>query len=139
MLQIGAALFYYKLGQTLLQIGVASLLQIRATVITNWGSYYKLGQPLLQNRAAITNWVKMYYKLGQVLQIRAIIIGWGITDVNTFEDKLNKLEKTIEFEKEKNRTRLEKVWQDNHELRKKVRDLEELCCRDNIRTDGPDK
>ena len=59
MLQIGAALFYYKLGQTLLQIGAASLLQIRASVITNWG--------------------KMYYKLGQVLQIRAIITNWGIT------------------------------------------------------------
>ena len=77
MLQIGAALFYYKLGQTLLQIGAASLLQIRASVVTNWGSYYKLGQPLLQNRAAITNWGKMYYnwgryyKLGKLLQIGA--------------------------------------------------------------------
>ena len=81
MLQIGAALFYYKLGQTLLQIGAASLLQIRASVVTNWGSYYKLGQPLLQNRAAITNWGKMYYKLGQVLQIRTIITNWGITVV----------------------------------------------------------
>ena len=79
MLQIGAALFYYKLGQTLLQIGAASLLQIRASVVTNWGSYYKLGQPLLQNRAAITNWCKIYYKLGQVVQIRAIITNWGIT------------------------------------------------------------
>ena len=79
MLQIGAALFYYKLGQTLLQIGTASLLQIGANVVTNWGSYYKLGQPLLQNRAAITNWCKIYYKLGQVVQIRAIITNWGIT------------------------------------------------------------
>ena len=52
MLQIGAALFYYKLGQTLLQIGAASLLQIAASVVSNWGGYYKLGQPLLQNRAA---------------------------------------------------------------------------------------
>ena len=68
---IGAALFYYKLGQTLLQIGAASLLQIRASVVTNWGSYYKLGQLLLQNRAAITNWGKVYYKLWQVLQIGA--------------------------------------------------------------------
>ena len=41
VLQIGAALFYYKLGQTLLQIGTSvvttnwgQLLQIRATVIT---------------------------------------------------------------------------------------------------------
>ena len=67
MLQIGAALFYYKLGQTLLQIGAASFLQIEASVVTNCGNYYKLGQPLLQNRAAITNWGKMYYKLGQVL------------------------------------------------------------------------
>ena len=47
MLQIGAALFYDKLGQTLLQIRAASLLQIGASVTTNWGSYYKLGQPLL--------------------------------------------------------------------------------------------
>ena len=71
MLQIVVALLYYKLGQTLLPFGAASLLQIRASVVTNWGSYDKLGQPLLQNRAAITNWRKIYYKLGQVLQIRA--------------------------------------------------------------------
>ena len=81
MLQIGAALFYSKLGQTLLQIGAASLLKIGASVVTNWGSYYKLGQPLLQNRAAITNWGEMYDKLGQVLQIRTIITNWGITNV----------------------------------------------------------
>ena len=79
MLQIGAALFYYKLGQTLLQIGAASLLKNGASIVTNWGTYYKLGQPLLQNRAAITNWCKIYYKLGQVVQIRAIITNWGIT------------------------------------------------------------
>ena len=79
MLQIWAALFYYKLGQTLLQIGAASLLQIRESAVTNWGSYYKLGQPLLQNRAAITNWDKMHYILGQVLQIRAVIENWDIT------------------------------------------------------------
>ena len=70
MLQIGAALFYYKSWYMLLQIGAASLLQIRASVVTNWGSYYKLGEPLLQNRAAITNWGR-YYKLGQLLQIGA--------------------------------------------------------------------
>ena len=40
-LQIGTALFDYKLGQTLLQIGAASLLQIGASLVTNWGSYYK--------------------------------------------------------------------------------------------------
>ena len=70
MLQIGTSLFYYKLGHTLLQIGAASLLQIRASAVTNWGSYYKLGQALLQNRAAITNWDRCY-KLGQLLQIVA--------------------------------------------------------------------
>ena len=43
MLQIGAALFYYKLGQTLLQIGAA---------ITNEGNYYKLGHNRYQ---AISN------------------------------------------------------------------------------------
>ena len=64
MLKIGAAFSYYKLGQTLLQIGAASVLQIEANAVTNWGSYYKLEQPLLQNRAAITNWGKIYYKLG---------------------------------------------------------------------------
>ena len=55
MLQIGAALFYYKLGQKLLQIGTASLLQIRSSVVINWGNYYKLGQPSLQTRAAFTS------------------------------------------------------------------------------------
>ena len=79
MLQIGAASFCYKLGQTLLQIGSASLLQIGTSVVTNWGNYYKLGQLLLQNRAVITNWRKIYYKLGQVLQIRGIITNCGIT------------------------------------------------------------
>ena len=39
VLQIGAALFYYKLGQTLLLTGAATLLQIRASVVTNWDSY----------------------------------------------------------------------------------------------------
>ena len=68
MLQIGAASFYYKLGQTLLQIGAASLLQIRASVVTNWG--------------------KMYYKLEQVLQIRAIITNWGITSVSLWIQKM---------------------------------------------------
>ena len=82
MLQIGPALFYYKLGQTLLQIGAALLLQIRASVVTNWGSYYKLGQPLLQNRAAITNSGKTHYKLEQLLQIKAIITNWGITGID---------------------------------------------------------
>ena len=62
MLQIGAALFYYKLGQTLLQIGATLLLQIGASVVTNLGSQYKLGQPLLQNGAAITNWGEIYSK-----------------------------------------------------------------------------
>ena len=75
------SMFYYKLGQTLLQIKAASLLQIGPSVVANWGSYYKLGQTLLQNRAGITNWDKMYYKLGQVLQIRTIITNWGITSV----------------------------------------------------------
>ena len=38
MLQIGAALFYYKLVQSLLQIGAASSLQIGAIDNKNWGS-----------------------------------------------------------------------------------------------------
>ena len=63
----------------MLLIGAASLLQIGASFITNLGSYYKLGQPLLQTRSAITNWDRIYYKLGQVLQIRTIITNWSIT------------------------------------------------------------
>ena len=78
MLQIGAALFYCKLEQTLLQIEAASLLQIRASIVEHWGGYYKLGQLLLQNRAAATSWCKIYYRLWQVLQIRAVITNWGI-------------------------------------------------------------
>ena len=70
---------YYKFGQTLLEIGAASLLQIGASAVTNWGSYYKLGQSLFKNRAAITNCGKIYYKLGQVLQISAVFTNWGIT------------------------------------------------------------
>ena len=64
-------LFYYKFEQKLSQIG--------ASIVINWSSCYKLEQPLLQNRAAITNCGKMYYQLGQVLEIKAIITNWGIT------------------------------------------------------------
>ena len=88
---------YYKLGQACVtNWGSFVLLQIRANVvtnwgsfiITNWGSYYKLGQPLLQNRAAITNWGKMYYKLEQVFQIRAITTNWGITTTLSYVIRL---------------------------------------------------
>ena len=54
LLQIGAALFHNKLGQTL-PIVAASLLQIWLSFVTNCVCYYKLGQPLLQNRAALRN------------------------------------------------------------------------------------
>ena len=74
------------------------LLQINANVVTNWGNFivtnwgscYKLGQPLLQNRAAITNWGKIFYKLGQVLQITAIITNWGITRASSSMQKRSK-------------------------------------------------
>ena len=55
MLQIEAALSYCKLGQTLLQIGEASSLQIGVSVVTKKGTFYKLGQNLLQVEAGITN------------------------------------------------------------------------------------
>ena len=48
MLQIGAALLHYKLRQTLSKMEAALLLQIRTSVVTNWGIYYKLAQLLLQ-------------------------------------------------------------------------------------------
>ena len=57
MLRIGAALFYYKLGKTLLQIGAASLLQIGGKCC------YKLRQNVLQIGASITN-KGNYYRLG---------------------------------------------------------------------------
>ena len=60
MLQIGAALSNYKLGKTFLQIGVAHLLLTGASATTNWGSYCKLGKPLLQNGTGITNWGNCY-------------------------------------------------------------------------------
>ena len=63
VLQIGANLLYYKLGQTLLQISEASLIQIGASVVTNLDSYCKLGQPLLQIGSGITNQGN-YYILG---------------------------------------------------------------------------
>ena len=77
---------YYKLGQACVTNWSSFvLLQIRANVvtnwgsfiITNWGSYYKLGQSLFKNRAAITNCGKIYYKLGQVLQISAVFTNWA--------------------------------------------------------------
>ena len=70
VLQIGAALFYYKLGQTLLQIGAASLLQIGAA-ITNQGNRYHEIEQLLQTGAKFITNCDRYYKLGQLLQIGA--------------------------------------------------------------------
>ena len=46
MLQIGAALSYYELGETLLQIGEASLLQIWAAITHQGNRCYKIGQLL---------------------------------------------------------------------------------------------
>ena len=66
----------------MLQIGAASLSQIEASVVATWDGYYKLGQPLLQSRIAITNWGKIYYILGHVLQIRVVITNCGITSRN---------------------------------------------------------
>ena len=82
LLPIGASVITNWGSFILLQIGAAFLLQIGSSVIANWGSliitnqgkfytnqgsYYKLGKPLLQIGAAITNWGKLYYKLGQLL------------------------------------------------------------------------
>ena len=74
----------------------ASLSQVGASGASDWGSYYKLGQPFLQNRSAITNWGKMYYTLEQVLQIRAIIINWGRTS-NTFSSAVKYFHKTFDL------------------------------------------
>ena len=62
------------------------LLQIRANGVTNWCSFiitnwdkycYKLGQLLQIGATFITKWGS-FYKLGQVLQIRTIITNWGV-------------------------------------------------------------
>ena len=59
---------YYKLGQArftnrrsfvLLQIIANVVPDWGSFIITNRGSYYKLGHPLLQNRIAITNLSKI--------------------------------------------------------------------------------
>ena len=47
----------YKLGQACVtDLDSFVLLKIRASVVTNWGSFF------------ITNWGKCCYKLGQLLQ-----------------------------------------------------------------------
>ena len=77
---------YYKLGQACVRSwGGFVLLQIRANIVTNWGRFYKLGQLLLENMAAITTWSKIYYELGQVLQIRTIITNWRITTRKSYQ------------------------------------------------------
>ena len=43
LLQNGAAFFYYKVRQTVLQSGAALLLQSGAGSITKWSRYYKVG------------------------------------------------------------------------------------------------
>ena len=62
---------YYKLGQACATNWSSFvLLQIRANVVTNWGSF------------VITNWGNRYYIIGQLLQIgvKFIKIGAGITN-----------------------------------------------------------
>ena len=54
-------------------------LQIEGSVLTNWSSFYKSGQPLLQIESGITNWGKTYYKLGKLLHIRLILTNTSIT------------------------------------------------------------
>ena len=78
---------YYKLGQACVSNwGSFLLLQIRTNVVTNWGSFiitnqgkfcYKMGQ-LLQIRATVITKQGSYYKLVQnVLQIGAGIANQG--------------------------------------------------------------
>ena len=70
MSHIGEALLYYKLGQTLLQIGAVSLLQIGTAITNSRDRYYKIGH-LLQIGAKFIKNLGRYYKLGQLLQIVA--------------------------------------------------------------------
>ena len=95
VLQIGASL-RYKLGQSwcitnwgkrcykLEQLHYCKLRQVLWQI---WGRYYKLGQPSLQNRAAITNWGKMviYHfinSFGNILIFsKCILLHFLFTDV----------------------------------------------------------
>ena len=84
---------YYKLGQTCItNWGSFVLLESRANVVTNWGasflhigvvtiwgSYYKLGQPLLQNRQLLQIGAKFITNWDRYLQIRTIITNWCVT------------------------------------------------------------
>ena len=70
MLPVEAISFYYKLGQTLFQIGAPLLLQIGAAITNLGNSYYKIEEVLQIGGKHITNWSR-YYKLGQLLQIGA--------------------------------------------------------------------
>ena len=44
-----------QIRQMLLQIWAPSILQFGTSVVKDWGSYFRLRQPLLQNRDAFTN------------------------------------------------------------------------------------
>ena len=73
---------YYKLGQ-LNYYKSGQLLQIRVTVITNWGSDYKLGQTLLQIRALHRSFVYHSYQK----TINSIEFQWKSVKPNvTFSD-----------------------------------------------------
>ena len=65
MLQVGAAVFYQKLGQTLLQIEAALLWQIGASVVTG-NRYYRMEELLQIVLKCVTNWGR-YSNLGQLL------------------------------------------------------------------------
>ena len=58
---------YYKLEQVFITNWGSLIITKWGGIITKWGIYHKLGQPLLQIGAAITNWDKLYY----ILQIGA--------------------------------------------------------------------
>ena len=99
---------YYKLGQACVtNWGSFVLLQIRANVATNWGSFiitnqgkcsYELGQ-LLQIRATVITKQGSYYKLGQnVLQIGAGITNQGNyykLGYNNYHSRINEVASNI--------------------------------------------
>ena len=78
VLKIRKALFYYKMGQSILQIWAGQLFKIGMSIVTNWDSYQKLCQLFFQNHVVIKNWGKSSYKV-EVLQPKVIIKIWDIT------------------------------------------------------------
>ena len=85
VIQTGEAFFITDWVKCCHKLGRVQSLQIAATVMADWRSYYKSGQSLFQNGTAVAEWVKTYYKLDQVLQTRAVSTNWWHSNNNCYK------------------------------------------------------